>query len=111
MVNHQVCAIIENGVIVRLLVGSRHVCTNIAKESYASGAEVVDVSDYPVDIGFTYVGGRFFNQDGDEVLRKKTEAEEIRTLREDLSKERIENRRTINDLVLSMIDIIEEVDK
>lgn len=62
------------------------VCANyqtastIARSEFGEDAIAVDVTLYPVEIGYTYRDGTFYDISGDVVTRNPTEAEQISKL-------------------------------
>lgn len=77
---HTVWALIKDGVIVNLALGSYYDVSRIGIVTYGEGTVAIEVTQYPVKIGDTYEDGKFYTMEGEtkvEVERIPTEAETV----------------------------------
>jgi len=72
---HNVYALINNGAVQNVVVGNYYNCNVVAHNTYGQDAVAVEVTQYPVEIGDTYEGGKFYRM----IQSVKTEIERIPT--------------------------------
>lgn len=74
-VAHNVYALVNNGVVQNLAVGNYYDCSVVAHNTYGNEAVAIEVTQYPVEIGDTYEGEKFYRV----IQGTKTEIERIPT--------------------------------
>lgn len=72
----------DSYVVANVIVCDHHeTATQIAKLTYGENAIAIDTTYFPVVIGNICVDGKFYDENGNEVVKNPTEAEEIQNLR------------------------------
>lgn len=103
---HEVYALIFNGVVANVVVGTFADCNAVAKESYGESAFAVEVTRIPVQSGDAYHDGVFERtENGETVIIEAlpTEADSINTLNNLLNSMRLE----LDAVSLSVLDLVE----
>jgi len=99
MVAHEVYAIISGRDVMNVVVGDYYNCNEVAKTGYGASAFAVEVTQYPVQIGDTYLNGVFSRLVDGEYVRidpVPTEADEIARL-----------NSAMNDVELALVELYE----
>lgn len=103
---HEVYALIFNGVVANVVVGTFADCNAVAKASYGEGAFAVEVTRIPVQSGDAYHDGVFERTENGETVTIEalpTESDNIETLKSLISNVRLE----LDAVSLSVLDLVE----
>ena len=98
--------LLENGTTYRIgniiVADNYEVASKIARSEFGSTAIAVDTTFYPVSIGCTYSDGVFYDMDGKEIAKSKTDEERIAELAEENEelKKNIEMQAEVLDFLL-----------
>lgn len=103
---HEIFALIHNGVVANVVVGTFADCDAVAKASYGNNAFAIEVTRIPVRSGDAYHDGVFERTENGETFTIEalpTEADNINTLNNLINTMRLE----LDAVSLSVLDLVE----